>query len=158
ALQAQMENLIQHGSAQPGIVGMFSVFRANVPQYHITPDPGACTLRAISMKDFSDTLSIYEGSLYVNDFNRFGRTWQVIVQADPAFRTKPEDLPQLRTRNYRGAMVPIGSVADERQVNGPLVLTRYNMYPAASLNGTAAPGVSSGQVMDVLRKLAEQEL
>jgi multidrug efflux pump subunit AcrB len=157
-LQTQTENLMQEGNALPGIVGMFSVFRANVPQYHITPDPGACTLRAVRMKDFADTLSIYEGSLYVNDFNRYGRTWQVIVQADPAFRTRPEDIPQLRTRNYRGAMVPIGSLADERQVNGPLILTRYNMYPAAALNGTAAPGVSSGQVMEVLGKLADQEL
>src|SRR5262249_12983531 len=142
---------------KPLLVGMFSVFRANVPQYHIDPDPGACMMRGVSLKDFADTLQVYEGSFYVNDFNRFGRTWQVVVQADPAFRTQPEDLPQLRTRNVRGAMVPVGSLARQREVNGPLVLTRYNMYPAASINGTAAPGVSSGEVIDMLRRLADQE-
>ena len=157
-LQSQTETLVRKGSQEPGIVGMFSVFRANVPQYRIVPDTGACTLRRVTMQDFADTLSIYEGSLYVNDFNRFGRTWQVIVQAEPAYRAKPEDIPQLRTRNVSGAMVPIGSLADERQVNGPLVLTRYNMYPAASINGTAGPGVSSGQVIDILRRTADENL
>jgi multidrug efflux pump len=157
-LQAETENLLHQGFQQPGIVGMFSVFRANVPQYHIHPDPGACMLRRVTMGDFADTLSIYEGSLYVNDFNRFGRTWQVIVQAEPAYRSKPEDIPQLRTRSFSGAMVPVGSLAEARQVNGPLVLTRYNMYPAASINGTAAPGVSSNQVIDILRRLADQNL
>src|SRR5262249_6158726 len=92
------------------------------------------------------------------DFNRFGRTWQVIVQAEAGFRTRAEDVPQLRTRNSRGVMVPLGSLADERQVNGPLILTRYNMYPAAPINGTAGPGLSSGEVIDILRELAEQEL
>ncbi len=172
ALQAQIDNLSRiannpdpqktpwmlRADGTPPLVGTFSVFRANVPQFHIAADPGACALRAVYMKEFAETLSIYEGSLYVNDFNRFGRTWQVIVQAEPEFRMKPEDVPQLRSRNARGAMVPIGSLADERAVNGPLVLTRYNMYPAAALNGTAAPGVSSGQVMDVLRKLCDAEL
>jgi multidrug efflux pump len=157
-LQEQTDLLKQKGSGVPGIIAMFSVFRANVPQYHITPDTGACTLRSVTMGEFAQTLSIYEGSLYVNDFNRFGRTWQVIVQAEPQFRSKPEDVAQLRTRNYHGGMVPIGSVAETRQVNGPLVLTRYNMYPAASLNGMALPFVSSSQIRDMLGRLADQEL
>jgi multidrug efflux pump subunit AcrB len=158
ALQEQTDKLVRNGAQESGIVGMFSVFRANVPQYHIDPDAGACLMRGVRLQDFADTLSVYEGSLYVNDFNLFGRTWQVVVQAEPEFRTRPEDIPQLRTRNARGAMVPIGSLADEHQVNGPLVLTRYNMYPAASINGTVGPGVSSGQVNDILKRLADQEL
>src|SRR5262249_42824 len=86
------------------------------------------------------------------------RTWEVIVQAEPQFRDRVEVVSQLRARNVRGGMVPVGSLATQRDENGPLVLTRYNMYPAASVNGTAAPGFSSGQVIDISGKLANQEL
>jgi multidrug efflux pump len=172
ALQDQVDNLVRLGNQpdpektpwllgpdqKPRVVGLFSVFRANVPQIHIEPNPGACLMRGVTMKDFADTLSIYEGSLYVNDFNLFGRTWQVNVQAESEFRREPEQIGQLRTRNARGAMVPIGSLANRREVNGPLVLTRYNMYPAAAINGTAGPGVSSGQVIDLVGRLADKEL
>jgi len=157
-LQRQTDNLIEKARAEPRLLGMFTVFRANVPQYHVSPDPGACSIRGVTLQDFADTLSIYEGSLYVNDFNLFGRTWQVIVQAEAGFRAKPENVPQLRTRNIRGAMVPIGSLAGTHQVNGPLILPRYNMYPAAALNGTAAPGLSSGEVIEILRQLSDKEL
>src|SRR5207253_1582474 len=109
-------------------------------------------------QDFADTLQVYTGSYYVNDFNRFGRTWQVIVQAEPEFRDQPEAIPQLRVRNARGAMVPLGSLAGMRPFTGPLVITRYNMYPAAAINGVAMPGVSSGQTITLLQRLAEQEL
>ena len=94
----------------------------------------------VSLHDFADTLQVYLGSLYVNDFNLFGRTWQVIVQADQQFRDQVEDIPRLQVRNANGTMVPLGSLANVREVNGPLVLTRYNMYPAASINGSARPG------------------
>jgi multidrug efflux pump len=158
AMQKQVDNLVRQGSQTPGLLTLFSVFRANVPQLHIDPDPGACMMRGVSLQDFADTLGVYEGSLYVNDFNLFGRTWQVIVQAESAFRMQPEDLPQLRVRNARGAMVPVGSLASQREVNGPLLLSRYNMYPAASINGSATPGVSSGQAIDIVEKLARREL
>ncbi|HLW68442.1 MAG TPA: multidrug efflux RND transporter permease subunit [Gemmataceae bacterium] len=157
-LQEQVENIFRKGNKTPGLVCLPPVFRANVPMYHIDPDPGACAMRGVSMRDFADTISIYEGSLYVNDFNRFGRTWEVIVQAEPQFRDRVEVVSQLRTRNLRGGMVPVGSLANQRDENGPLVLTRYNMYPAASVNGSAAPGFSSGQVIDILGKLSNQEL
>jgi multidrug efflux pump len=137
---------------------MFSVFRANVPQLHINPNPGACMMRGVSLWDFANMVQAYEGSLYVNDFNRFGRTWQVIVQAESEFRQRPENLPPLAIRNVRGAMVPLGSLANLREVNGPLILTRYNMYTAASINGIAAPGVSSGKAIAMLQHLAEAEL
>jgi multidrug efflux pump len=140
------------------LVGVFSVFRANVPQVHIEPDRGAAMMRGINLQNFADTLSVYEGSLYVNDFNRFGRTWQVNVQAEAPFRQNIEDLPKLRTRNVRGAMVPIGSMADLNVVNGPLVLTRYNTYQAATINGGSAPGVSSGDAIALLERLAKEEL
>jgi multidrug efflux pump len=157
-LQKQTENLVRKGNETPGLIGLFSVFRANVPQLHVDPNPAACMMRGVSLQNFADTLGVYEGSLYVNDFNRFGRTWQVIVQAESKFRRRPEDVPQLRVRNIRGAMVPLGSLATQREVNGPLVITRYNMYPAAAINGTSAPDVSSGQAIAMLQRLAEQEL
>jgi multidrug efflux pump len=159
ALQKQTENLVAKGNDQKGrLSNLFSVFRANVPQLQVKVDEAACRMRGVSMKDYADTLSVYEGSLYVNDFNLFGRTWQVIVQADAEYRDQPEALKGLKVRNARGGMVPLGSLTRMHEVNGPLVLTRYNMYPAASINGSAAPGMSSGDVMDILQQLAEQEL
>ena len=157
-LQAQTDNLVRAGNRTPGFLGMFSVFRANVPQLHIDPDPRECMSRGVSLQDFAATLNVYEGSLYVNDFNLFGRTWQVIVQAEPRFRNRPEELSRLAVRNRKGRMVPVGSLATIREVNGPLVLSRYNMYPAASINGTTAPGVSSGQAIVMLQQLADSEL
>jgi multidrug efflux pump subunit AcrB len=157
-LQDETDKLVHAAKDTPGLLGMSSVFRANVPQIRIEPDQRACLMRGISMQDFADTLSIYTGSLYVNDFNLFGRTWQVIVQAEAPFRSKLEDVPQLRVRNSHGGMVPVGSLADERILTGPLVLTRYNMYPAAPINGLSAPGISSGDTIAILERLCSQEL
>jgi multidrug efflux pump len=157
-LQQETENLVRAGNETPGLVGLFTMFRANVPQIEVQPDMRACMAKGVSLQDFADTLAIYEGSLYVNDFNLFGRTWQVNVQADAPFRDQVEDLIPLAVRNSQGGMVPIGSLASIKPVNGPPVLTRYNMYPAASINGTSMPGLSSGQVIDVLTGLAAREL
>jgi multidrug efflux pump len=172
ALQEQIENLCRKANMPdpqktpwlagpdggPRLLGLFSVFRANVPQLHIDPNAGACMMRGVSMQKFAETLQAYEGSLYINDFNRFGRTWQVIVQAEQEYRQQPESLAQLKIRNSRGAMVPVGSLANQRESNGPLILTRYNMYPAASVNGGSAPGVSSGDTINLLERLARAEL
>src|SRR5262249_49144618 len=122
------------------------------------PNKRACMMKGVNLKDFADTLSVYEGSLYVNDFNLFGRTWQVIVQADSEDRERVESLAQLKVRNFAGGMVPLGPLARVGEVNGPLVLQRYNMSPAAPINGGAAPGTSSGQVMDIMQRLADEEL
>jgi multidrug efflux pump len=157
-LQKQAEAVTGRGMQLPGLVGLFTVFRANVPQLHVDPNPRECMAKGVSLKDFAETLQVYEGSLYVNDFNRFGRTWQVIVQAEAENRDQPEDLVRLQVRNRRGAMVPLGSLARVREVNGPLVLTRYNMYPAAAVNGMAAPGMSSGQVMEMMQQLCGEVL
>jgi multidrug efflux pump len=140
------------------IPGVFAVFRANVPQLHLDPDPREAMQRGVALLDLETTVQVYEGSLYVNDFNLFGRTWQVNVQADSPFREKPETLARMKVRNKSGSMVPLGSLADLREVNGPLVLTRYNMYPAASINGAAAPGVSSGDAIALMERLVKQEL
>ncbi len=157
-LQRQIENLMRESAKTPGLAAAFSIFRANVPQIHLKVDAGAANLRKVSPKNYADTVSIYEGSLYVNDFNRFGRTFSVIVQAKPEFRATAENLSSLRARNDQGKMVPVGSLAAQEGVNGPLVLNRYNMYPAAALNGMGVPGVSSGEITERLAELAQREL
>jgi multidrug efflux pump len=165
-LQKQVENLIRRANGidkdgkptgPTGVVGAFSVFRANVPQLRIEPDPRECLSKGVRMNDFADTLAIYQGSTYVNDFNKFGRTWQVIVQAESRYRDQVEDLPRLKVRNSQGNMVPLGSLASVHEVNGPLVLTRYNMYPSASLYGSAAPGVSSFEAIAIMQNMANEE-
>ncbi len=156
--QLGMSGDSEEEQSQPLLIGLFSVFRANVPQLFADVDRKECLAKQVELKDLFDTLQIYLGSLYVNDFNLFGRTWQVIVQADEAHRNKLEDVGRLRVRNEQGQMIPIGALANVREQNGPLVLTRYNMYPAAAINGSAGPGVSSGQSMLYVEKICDENL
>jgi multidrug efflux pump len=157
-LQGQTDNLVDKGNLQPGLVGLFSVFRANSPQLYVDVDRRKALSMGVSLKDVFDTLQIYLGSLYVNDINLFGRTWQVIVQADADYRNREEEVGLLKTRNVVGDMVPMGTLADVRQIGGPLILTRYNMYTASSINGNTAPGFSSRQAIDLMQQLAGTEL
>ncbi|HVX11494.1 MAG TPA: multidrug efflux RND transporter permease subunit [Pirellulales bacterium] len=157
-LQGQTDNLVEKGNQQPGLVGLFSVYRANSPQIYVDIDRRKALSMGVSLKDVFDALQVYLGSLYVNDINLFGRTWQVIVQSDADFRDRVEDVKLLKVRNNRGDMVPLGTLADLRQIGGPLIVTRYNMYPASSINGNAAPGFSSRQAIDLMRLLSQREL
>ena len=113
---------------------------------------------SVSMDEIFNTLQVQLGSFYVNDFNRFGRTWQVNVQADARFRRQVEDLKKLKVRNAQGDMVPLGTLLSVRGVNGPVMVPRYNMYPAATVNGNAGPGVSSGQAIGLMEKLVKSEI
>jgi multidrug efflux pump len=162
ALQEQVDNLVRQGRdpevAHGQLVALTSVFRANVPQIYLDVNRSACMLKGVKLQDVFDTLQVYLGSLYVNDFNLFGRTWQVIAQAEAKYRDQKDDIRRLRVRNESGTMVPLGAVANVREINGPLVLSRYNMYPAASINGSAAPGVSTRTAIDLMSSLATQEL
>ncbi len=157
-LQEQTENLAQVAGRQPTLAGMASVFRASVPQLYVDVNRTECLRKEVAIADLFDSLRVFLGSRYVNDFNWMGRTWQVIVQADSRFRNRPEEIHRIRVRNARGTMVPLGSLVNIKEQTGPLVLTRYNMHPAAPLNGTAAPGTSSGTAIDVMEKLARSEL
>jgi multidrug efflux pump len=157
-LQGQSENLAAKGSARPGIAGLFSSFRANAPQLYINIDRTKCKTLHVSLNDVFNTLQVYLGGFYANDFNRFGRTWQVNLQADAAFRLKAEDVRQLKVRNAAGDMLPLGTVATIEDVGGPTMITRYNMHTAAALNGAARPGVSSGTVISEIGGLAKAEL
>jgi multidrug efflux pump len=146
-------------SQTPGMTFPITSYQANVPQLDAVVDRTKAKAQGVPMTELFDTLQTYLGSTYVNDFNRFGRTWQVIAQADAPFRDSVEDIANLRTRNEQGEMVPIGSMVDIRQTFGPDPVLRYNGYPAADLAGEADPRVmSSAQAMDKLTELADQIL
>ncbi|HTK77529.1 MAG TPA: efflux RND transporter permease subunit, partial [Gemmataceae bacterium] len=130
ALQAQADNLVVKGNQQPGLVGLFDGFRARTPQLYVDVDRKKVKTMGVALTDVFDALQAYLGSYYVNDFNRFGRTWQVNIQADARFRADAESVKQLKVRNADGDMAPLGSVVDIRDSTGPLTVTRYNMFPA----------------------------
>ena len=158
ALQLTNTELIALGNKQPGLAGLFTTFRSGVPQLFLDVDRTRVKSMDVPLKEVFDTLQIYLGSLYVNDFNRFGRTYQVMAQADSEFRMKPGNIAELKTRNLQGGMVPLGSLVEVKEITGPDKITRYNMYPAAEINGSTLPGVSSGQAIDMMTKLMKTEL
>jgi len=156
ALQAQADNLVAKGNQQPGLVGLFNGFRARTPQLYVDIDRTKVKTMGVELSDVFDSLQAYLGSYYVNDFNRFGRTWQVNVQADAPFRADSDIVRQLKVRNGDGDMVPLGAVSDVQDSAGPVQITRYNMFPAAAINGASLPGVSTGQVLATMEKLAQE--
>jgi multidrug efflux pump len=158
ALQGRGDVLVAKGNGRPGIVGTFNGFRAETPQLYAEVDRTKVKTMGVQLSDVFDTLQVYLGSYYVNDFNRFGRTWQVNLQADSQFRTDAEAVKLLKVRNADGDMVPLGSVIDIRDQPGPLTVTRYNMFPAATITGNTLPGVSSGDAMAAMEGFADQEL
>ena len=158
ALQEQTDNLVRKGTEQPQLKGLLSVFNVNAPQLYFDVDRDACLSQGISLGEVFGTLQGYLGSRYVNDFNMYGRTWQVVVQADEQYRDRPEDVRRLKVRNRDGKMVPLGAVANVRMIGGPLMVTRYNMYPAAAITANIATGVSSGEGIQVLEEVALREL
>jgi multidrug efflux pump len=158
ALQEQADNLVRLGNQTPGLVNLTTVFRANTPQLYVNVDRTKCKTMGVALNDVFEALQVDLGGLYVNDFNQFGRIWQVNVQADVPYRMQPEDMRRLQVRNSRGDMVPIGALATVEDSSGPFVLNRYNMYPAASINGASVPGMSTGKVIDAMQNLAKENL
>lgn len=156
ALQTQADRLAANGNQQPGLVGLFDGFRAQTPQLYADIDRTKVRTMGVELTDVFNALTVYLGGLYVNDFNRFGRTWQVNIQADAAFRADAEAVKQLKVRNAEGDMAPLGSVVDIHDSVGPLTITRYNMFPAAPITGASLPGVSSGYVLATMEKLAQE--
>jgi multidrug efflux pump len=156
ALQAQADTLAAKGNQQPGLVGLFNGFRARTPQLYVDIDRVKVKTMGVELTDVFDALQAYLGSYYVNDFNRFGRTWQVNVQADAPFRVDAQTVKQLKVRNSEGDMVPLGAVVDIRDSTGPVTITRYNMFPAATINGASRPEVSTGDVMAIMEQLAQE--
>jgi multidrug efflux pump len=149
---------LQKGNQTPGLIGVFSSFDVNVPQIDSHVDREKAKTHGIPLSDVFDTLQVYLGSLYVNDFNRFGRTYQVNVQAESPYRLQPEDISHLRTRNAAGEMVPLGSIVTVKPTYGPDRVMRYNGFTAAEINGAAAPGFSTGQSEAAIAKLLDNQL
>jgi len=157
-LQDVTAKICTEGNQQRGLFGLMSLFRANTPQLYVDVDRTKCKSMGVPLSDVFDALQVNMGGLYVNDFNLFGRTWQVNVQADVPFRMQPDDVGRLQVRNANGEMVPLSTLARVEDRGGPFVLTRYNMYPAAAINGAALPGISSGQMISMVERVARAHL
>jgi multidrug efflux pump len=159
ALQNAVQGFQGAASQTPGMGFPISSYQANVPQLDAEVDRVKAKAQGVPLTDLFDTLQTYLGSAYVNDFNMFGRTWQVIAQADGQFRDRVEDIGKLRTRNANGEMVPIGSMVTIKQTYGPDPVLRFNGYPAADLLGEADPRIlSSAQAMAKVDQIAAQAL
>jgi multidrug efflux pump len=146
--------------AQRKITSLFTVFRANTPQLYVELDRDQCQTMGVNPRDVFTTLQVFLGSFYVNDFNLYGRTWQVVVQAEGQFRNDPDKVRLLKVRNNQNQMVPLGAVLriHETKTGGPILIMRYNMYPAAAVMGNTAKEVSSGQGIQAMENLAQEKL
>ncbi len=157
-LYKQTQNLIQKGRESGKLTGLFSSFQVNVPQIDADVDREKAKAEGVDLTDVFQTMQAYLGSLYVNDFNRFGRTYQVNVSAEQHFRREASDIPQLKTRNAAGEMIPLGSFVTIRQTAAPDRISHYNGYLTAEINGAGVAGVSSGQAQALMEQLARENL
>jgi multidrug efflux pump len=158
ALQGSVRNLADQGNADPRLVGLFSSFTVNQPQLFVEIDRDKLKAQKVSLDDVNRTLQTYLGGLYVNDVTLFNRNWQVNVQADARFRMRVEDVGRLEVRNAEGQRVPLRTLIHLRDVSGPAIVNHYNIYPSAEVNGNMAPGISSGQAVQIMDRLAAESL
>jgi HAE1 family hydrophobic/amphiphilic exporter-1 len=153
---AQVTNgLIFEANNDPRLDRVFSTYRANVPQYYLEVDRDKAKAIGVSLNEVFLTLQAQLGSLYINDFNRFGRTYQVILQADGDFRSKPTDLAHFYVRNSRDEMVPLATLGQLRPILGATSLNHFNLYRSTTVTGQPAPGYSSGDAIAAIAELAE---
>jgi multidrug efflux pump len=157
-LQAVTEGLIAAASKRPEVGPMFSTFRGSVPQLYVNVDRVKAKQQNVQVTDIFQALQVYLGGLYINDFNYLGRTWHVMAQADAPFRARADQVSRFKTRNAKGDMVPLGAVATIQDIVGPDRLQRYDLYQSAEINGSAAPGYSSGQALSAMEAVAAQTL
>jgi multidrug efflux pump len=157
-LQEVADQVVAAGKDRPDLAGMFSSFRADTPWLELVIDRTQAKDRGVSIDDIRTTLEATIGPYYINDFNRFGRTWQVNVQARDMYRQSVDDIKQLKVRNSQGEMVPLAAFASVQFVSGPVMISRYNMYPSAAIHADAGPGISSGQAIDALYQTANAAL
>ena len=158
ALAAAVQELVGEAAHGPEIGQAFSTFRPGVPQVYVDVNRVQAKQLGLQLGDVFGTLQAALGSLYVNDFNKFGRTYQVRVQADDEFRMEPDDVRRLFVRNQQGEMVPLGAVARVESSFGPETIGRYNLYPTAAITGSAAPGRSSGEALRRFEEIAATKL
>jgi hydrophobe/amphiphile efflux-1 (HAE1) family protein len=157
-LQRVSEGITQTGNKTPGLEGLFNSSRFDTPWVYLDIDRTKCSALGVTLDDVFNTLQYNIGSYYVNNFNEFGRNWQVNIQADPEFRDRVRDIKRLQVRNNQGLMLPLGTVLAIRDTSGPVSLLRYNMYSAAAITGMPSPGTSSGQAAELMEQVARQEM
>jgi multidrug efflux pump len=158
AIYQNLQGIMGKSYQTPGLASVFSTFTVNVPQLDADIDRIKAKQQGVPLQNLFETMQVYLGSLYVNDFNRFGRTYKVIAQADARFRERPEQVTRLKTRNDKGQMVPLGALVKVTETHGPARAMRYNGYPAAEINGAPAPGFSSGQAEALISKITSDTL
>jgi multidrug efflux pump subunit AcrB len=158
ALQQAARQAVENAEALEGLTAVSTSFRADTPWLHLEVNRHDARMMGVPMGEVFVALQVYVGSFYVNDFNRFGRTWQVNVQADARYRMRADDVRRLKVRNEHGEMVPLGAFCTVTETRGPVMLTRYNMYAAAFINLTPAPGTSSGEALESMTEAANRAL
>ncbi len=158
SLQQVADKVVETGNANQRLEGLFTSFRANTPWLYLDIDRVQAKTLGVSMVELFNALQVNLGSLYVNDFNRFGRTWQVNVQANDEYRSQVEGMKRIEAHTGRGQVIPLAAVVSVREVPGPILVARYNMYPAAAVNANAAASVSSGQAITDLEQSAWRAL
>ncbi len=157
-LQQVAEEFMNDGNAQSGLKGMYTTFRANVPQLFVDIDRDQVLTKNVSMSSVFNALQYYYGSVYMNDFTYMNRVFQVRAQADGGFRKEPDQIRTLEIRNRDGKMLPLGSVVSIEEILGPQSVNRYNMYPSAKIMGQPGDGYSTGQAMAIVENMAGQKL
>ncbi len=158
-LQQVCDRIVDVGNRTTGLQGLFNTSGADTPWLYLDIDRTKCMALGVQVSDVFNALQIYFGSYYVNNFNEFGRTWQVNVQAASHFRGKVADIGQLQVRNNQGQMIRLATLMDVRENwRGPVVVLRYNMYSAAAITGDPAPGASSGQAVSLMQQIAAREM
>ncbi|WOO43448.1 multidrug efflux RND transporter permease subunit [Rubellicoccus peritrichatus] len=157
-LQEVSQQYISDGNSQSALTGMYTTFRANVPQLFLDIDREQVKNRNLSLDSIWDALQVYLGSSYVNDFTLFNRVFKVYAQAEQEFRAEPKDIRALNIQAPNGEMVPLGGLLDIDEIVGPQTITRYNLYPSVKIMGNATPGHSSGDAMEVLANMADRTL
>jgi multidrug efflux pump subunit AcrB len=157
-LEQVSNRIVAEGNNNQQLTGLFNSSGANTPWLYLDIDRTKCMALGVQVSDIFNVLQTNLGSYYVNNFNQFGRTWQVNIQADPRFRSEVSKIPEFQVRNNQGQMVRLGTLLTVRNVGGPVMVMRYNMYSAAAVNGDAGPDTSSGQAVSAMQSLAEKEL
>ena len=157
-LEQLAQEMASDANGQKALTNVYTTFRAGVPQLFAEVDRTKVKSLNVSLSDVFDTLQAYLGSAYVNDFNRFGRTFQVNMQAEARYRAFKDDIGRLDVRNSDGKMIPLDTLLTMEEVLGPQIIVRYNMYPSASISGSAAPGYSSGQALAIMEQMARDKL
>jgi hydrophobe/amphiphile efflux-1 (HAE1) family protein len=158
ALESATQKLLTAAQQEPGLISLVTGFRAQTPQYKLEINRAQAKTMGVSLSDLNEALQVYLGSAYVNDFNLFGRTYQVTAQADAQFRKDPSDVARIKIRNQNGNMVPLGALVKVIKTGGADRVQRYNLYYSADINGNTLPGVSSGQMIEKIERLAKQHL